>query len=223
MSFEHLRPKRFTTSHARVSHAYVGHARVGHARVGARVSVGDNVTMPVGPQDQGVFLDHYWQQLNTAFQANTTSTPATIDAAPNVTSTTLAPGDISNFLADFSDWNRWFASESTLSGPQGALRIALPGHSSDEPGIALGTLDLPALNGWYQKALSWRALFAEKFGASSGLPVNAPAGTGLLSGVNQSLSGVTSLLEHVAVLGALGVALWFFWPVIAGARGVVKA
>ena len=113
-------------------------------------------------------------------------------AVDGCTSDQLTPEMKTNFLHDVIAWDSFY-----------------------QHGAGAGWTTLSTIDAWYGKALGWRNLL-EPICGNQDLPVMPPKTDWMSS--ETVLGGLTHSLETVAVIGALGVGLWFFWPALARAR-----
>jgi hypothetical protein len=150
--------------------------------------------LPVLPQARAAVVDTMWTQLN----------PAVVHC--------LSQGKLSSAQGtDFqSDYEGWEAFYNDQSAPFGAPPL-LPGQTFP-PGSRLGISDLSTIDAWWGKALGWRNIVAQSCG-SADLPVVAPQAEGW--GHDAAVA-----LESIAVLTAIGLGVWFLWPMLVGARKV---
>jgi hypothetical protein len=106
---------------------------------------------------------------------------------------------------------------------------APPAPAPDPPpggwaGANIGATDLPAVSDWYDKVEVWRTKIAGMCGTKN-VPPAEPETPGVLgglsnpaSGLSQGLGNLAHSLESVAFIATLGVGLWFFWPILVGAK-----
>ena len=133
-----------------------------------------------------------WVQLN----------PAVVDC--------LSVGKLSQDQAtDFqSDYEGWEAFYNKQTPPVGAPP-PFPGMTFP-PGSMLGVTDLSTIDAWWGKALGWRNVVSGACG-NSNLPVVAPQAPG-------AGHDIAVALESIAAIAVLGLGVWFFWPVLVGAK-----
>lgn len=154
--------------------------------------------LPVLPQARAAAVNSMWVQLN----------PAVVDC---VSKGKITSNQSANFQTDYEGWESFYNKQSTPIG----MPPPLPGMTFP-PGSTLGVGDLSTIDAWWGKALGWRNVVAGACGTHN-LPVVAPQDKG---SIHDSIHDLAAALESVVVIGALGLGVWFLWPILIGARKV---
>jgi len=111
-----------------------------------------------------------------------------------------------NWLTTYADWQTFYSTIGTVSLSQ------LTGD----------------LTGWQAYANAWGQYF-QSLAPNQAVPANYPTGTAgiaslpSLSSILPSANSTANLLEWAVIAACVGVGLWVFWPVLAGAHGALAA
>ena len=158
------------------------------------------VGISTNPQTLALQTDTLWQRLNGAVIACGAGMPT---------------AQISMFQEDYETWTAYYNQQA----PSGVFDVGMPpipsGMPAQPPGSNLGEGPgaLVTVYDWFRKAQSWQTTIAASCG-SDDLPPVVPDPSIFGPGTHD----LAVMLESVAVIAALGLGVWFLWPMLLGAR-----
>ena len=158
------------------------------------------VGISTNPQTLALQTDTLWQRLNGAVIACGAGMPT---------------AQISMFQEDYETWTAYYNQQA----PSGVFDVGMPPIPSGMPAqpagsnLGEGPGALVTVYDWFRKAQSWQTTIAASCG-SDDLPPVVPDPSIFGPGTHD----LAVMLESVAVIAALGLGVWFLWPMLVGAR-----